>query len=56
MEVGQPGTPAPPANALSKRRLGYTEALGLPELHARIARYTAERYDLSVAPERVVVT
>ena len=62
MEVGQPGTPAPRAareravEALGKDRLGYTEALGLPELRARIARYTAERYGVAIAPERVVVT
>ena len=62
MEVGQPGTPAPRAareratEALRSERLGYTEALGMPELRARIARYTAERYGVSAAPERVVVT
>ena len=62
MEVGQPGTPAPRAarerasEALRIERLGYTEALGMPELRARIARYTAERYGVPVAPERVVVT
>jgi aspartate/methionine/tyrosine aminotransferase len=62
MEVGQPGTPAPRAaceraiEALRSQRLGYTEALGIPALRARIARWTAERYGISVAPERVVVT
>jgi aspartate/methionine/tyrosine aminotransferase len=62
MEVGQPGTPAPRAaceraiEALRSERLGYTEALGVPALRARIARWTLERYGVSVAPERVVVT
>ena len=62
MEVGQPGTPAPRAacaraiEALQSERLGYTEALGIPALRARIARWTAERYGVSIAPERVVVT
>ena len=62
MEVGQPGTPAPRAAceravaALQSERLGYTEALGIPALRARIARWTAERYGVSIAPERVVVT
>jgi aspartate/methionine/tyrosine aminotransferase len=62
MEVGQPGTPAPRAaceraiDALRRERLGYTEALGIPALRSRIARWTAERYGVSVAPERVVVT
>jgi aspartate/methionine/tyrosine aminotransferase len=62
MEVGQPGTAAPRAAreraraALETDRLGYTDALGLPALRERIARYYRERYDVGVAPERVVVT
>ena len=62
MEVGQPGTPAPRAalerarEALAKDRLGYTEALGLPALRERIARYMNERYGVSVSPAQVVVT
>jgi aspartate/methionine/tyrosine aminotransferase len=62
MEVGQPGTPAPRAardrarQALEAERLGYTDALGLPALRERIARYYQEHYRVSVAPERVVVT
>lgn len=62
MEVGQPGTPAPRAAreraqaALANERLGYTEALGLPALRERIARYYGERYGLEIAPERIVVT
>ena len=62
MEVGQPGTPAPRAvreaarAALENERLGYTEALGLPELRARIARHYQEHYGFEVPAERVVVT
>jgi aspartate/methionine/tyrosine aminotransferase len=62
MEVGQPATPAPRAArerarvALESERLGYTEALGLPRLRDRIARYMTERYGVAVASERVVVT
>jgi aspartate/methionine/tyrosine aminotransferase len=62
MEVGQPATPAPSTarervrDALESERLGYTEALGLPALRERIARYYRERYGSSVAPGRVVVT
>lgn len=62
MEVGQPGTPAPRlareavARALSTDTLGYTLALGLPELRARIARYYADTYGISIPAERVVVT
>jgi aspartate/methionine/tyrosine aminotransferase len=62
MEVGQPATPAPRAareraeRALATERLGYTEALGMPALRDRIARYVRERYRVAVGPERVVVT
>jgi aspartate/methionine/tyrosine aminotransferase len=62
MEVGQPGTPAPRAaleavkGALDRETLGYTVALGLPALRARIAEHYRRHYGLSVAPERVVVT
>ena len=57
MEVGQPGTGAPKAatSALAKAMevgsLGYTVALGLPELRARIAQlygcllYTSDAAD-----------
>jgi aspartate/methionine/tyrosine aminotransferase len=62
MEVGQPGTPAPRAaldavkRALDRETLGYTVALGLPALRARIAGHYRQRYGLEIAPERVVVT
>jgi aspartate/methionine/tyrosine aminotransferase len=62
MEVGQPATPAPKAarervrNALETERLGYTDALRLPALRERIARYYQDRYRVSMLPERVVVT
>jgi aspartate/methionine/tyrosine aminotransferase len=62
MEVGQPGTPAPRLareavmREMSRSALGYTEALGLPELRERIARHYREAYGVMVAPERIVVT
>jgi aspartate/methionine/tyrosine aminotransferase len=62
MEVGQPSTPAPRAaleavrRALGTETLGYTMALGVPALRARIARHYADRYGVTVAPERVIVT
>lgn len=61
MEVGQPGTGAPRA-ALDRlardldEPLGYTVALGLPELRARIARHYGDWYDVDLDPGRVVVT
>lgn len=62
LEVGQPSTQAPQivreaaARALASDRLGYTDALGMPALRERIARYYADRHGLDLAPERVVVT
>ena len=62
MEVGQPAAPAPASAiaaahaALAGGRIGYTEALGIPALRARIARHYAERYAVEVDPARIVVT
>ena len=62
MEVGQPGTPAPAAaraalaRAMEAGPLGYTVALGLPELRARIARLYRDWYGVELDPGRVVVT
>src|SRR4051794_40279099 len=61
MEVGQPAAPAPRTAleatraALSSGRLGYTEALGIPSLRARIARHYAEAYGVEFAAARVIV-
>ncbi|WP_298836191.1 aminotransferase class I/II-fold pyridoxal phosphate-dependent enzyme [uncultured Roseobacter sp.] len=62
MEVGQPGTGAPRAAAealtaaMSEAPLGYTVALGLPALRARIARLYGEWYNVDLDPSRVVIT
>ncbi len=62
MEVGQPGTPAPHgarealAKAMATDAMGYTVALGLPQLRARIAQLYGEWYDVDLSPERVVIT
>jgi aspartate/methionine/tyrosine aminotransferase len=63
MEVGQPGTGAPAgalAAAAAKLRagdpMGYTEALGLASLRARIARHYASWYGADVPAGRVAVT
>lgn len=61
MEVGQPGTPAPRGArqalaAALDRPLGYTVALGLPELREGIARLYARWYGVDLDPARVVVT
>ena len=61
MEVGQPATPAPAlARAALQARLdqplGYTVALGLPELRAGIAGLYRRWYGVDLDPARVVVT
>jgi len=61
MEVGQPGTGAPQAAkdkliADMADPLGYTVALGLPELKERIAQHYADWYGVTVDPARVVIT
>jgi aspartate/methionine/tyrosine aminotransferase len=63
MEVGQPGTPAPRA-AMARLQaamgagdaLGYTVALGLPELRRGIADLYRRRHGIDLDPGRVVVT
>ena len=62
MEVGQPGTPAPEAARaalaanLNNEKLGYTLALGMPELRQRIAQLYGEWYDVDLSANRIVVT
>lgn len=62
MEVGQPGTPAPKGAlealgaAMRGQALGYTVALGLPELRARIAGLYKTRHGIDLNPDRVIVT
>jgi len=62
MEVGQPAAPAPSTAiaaaraALEAGRIGYTEALGIPQLRSRIAAYYTECHGVTVDPGRVVVT
>ncbi len=63
MEVGQPGTGTPrlaaraAAHALRRgSALGYTEALGLSSLRARIAAHYEEFYGNAIAAGRIAVT
>lgn len=62
MEVGQPGTPAPEraraavTAAMAAGPMGYTVALGLPELRERIAALYWDWYGIRLDPGRVVVT
>lgn len=62
LEVGQPGTPAPALvreaakRALDSEKLGYTLALGIPELRQAIARHYRDMHGLALDWERVCVT
>ncbi len=62
LEVGQPGTSAPAAvldaakRALDRERLGYTDAVGIPPLRARIAQHYRETYGVEVEPDRIMIT
>lgn len=63
MEVGQPSAGAPDGavaaamTALNAgHTLGYTDALGLPALRARLARHYADRYGVAVDPDRIAIT
>jgi aspartate/methionine/tyrosine aminotransferase len=62
LAIGQPGTPAPVAvreaarQALADHRIGYTGALGLPELRLAIAEHTRAWYGIEVPAANVVVT
>ncbi|MDB5395583.1 MAG: aspartate aminotransferase [Rhodospirillales bacterium] len=62
LETGQPSTGAPhlvrqaATRAIAEETLGYTEALGLPALRARIAAHYGEKHGIDVNPARVVAT
>lgn len=62
MEVGQPATSAPKAalKALSQHMvndpMGYTVALGMPELRHKIADLYMTWYGIALNPDRVIVT
>lgn len=62
MEIGQPSTGAPAkaldrlASEMAQGPLGYTVALGLPELRRAIAALYKDWYDIELDPARVVIT
>ena len=62
MEVGQPGTSAPKAGIdflkayLEKNPMGYTVALGLPDLRKKIAELYGDWYGLDVDWNRIIIT
>jgi len=62
LSAGQPGAQAPApiraaaAAALANDKLGYTVALGIPELREAVAASHASRYGIAVDPADVVIT
>jgi len=62
MEVGEPdfNTPQPVIDAaqavIATGKIHYTPATGLPALRQRVAQFYQEKYQVRVAPERIVIT
>ncbi len=61
LEIGEPGAPPRCVRqaaiaALDGSKVGYTEALGRPELRARIARHYRDTHGVVVSAERIAVT
>ena len=62
MEVGQPGTPAPMdaqkelIKIMKNDSMGYTVALGIPELRQRISQLYGDWYNLDLNPNRIIIT
>ncbi|MFP4125797.1 MAG: pyridoxal phosphate-dependent aminotransferase [Alphaproteobacteria bacterium] len=62
LELGEPGGALPEpvraaiAHALATERMGYTEALGMPQLRRAIADLYADWYGVEIDPARIAVT
>jgi len=62
MEIGQPdfGAPRPVVEAgvkaMRETNMGYTGALGMPQLRERIAAYYLAQFGVEVRPEQIMVT
>lgn len=62
LNIGEPDFTAPAAvqraaeRALSAGRTQYTDATGLPALRERISEWYGQRFDLDIAPGRIIVT
>jgi aspartate/methionine/tyrosine aminotransferase len=62
LNIGEPDFTAPPRvlqaaqDCLQGGRTQYTQATGLPALRERLSRWYAERFQVDVAPERIVIT
>jgi len=62
MGIGEPDFTAAPsvqaaaAQAMADGKMQYTSATGLPELRAAIARHYRDKYGVTVAPSRIIIT
>ena len=62
LEVGQPGTGAPPTaikavnSALGSQVMGYTSAFGMLTLREKLAAYYFQRYGARVDPAQIAIT
>ena len=62
LNIGEPDFTAPPlvqaaaANAIANGNTQYTQATGLPELREKISAWYASRFNVAVAPSRIVLT
>ena len=62
LNIGEPDFTAPPlvqaaaAKAISQGNTQYTQSLGLPELREKISDWYASRFNVAVAPSRIVLT
>ena len=62
LNIGEPDFTAPPlvaeaaARAISKGMTQYTQATGLEELREKISAWYAARFDVNVAPHRIIIT
>jgi aspartate/methionine/tyrosine aminotransferase len=62
MEVGEPDFATPHAvkeraiEAIKENRTFYTHSLGIPELREKIAEYYYKSENISISPERIIIT
>lgn len=62
LNIGEPDFTAPPlvqaaaAKAIANGNTQYTQATGLPELREKISAWYASRFNVDVAPSRIVLT
>lgn len=62
LEVGEPDFATPHTikqaaiNAIEQGRTGYTPALGLPQLRAKIAEHYQKEFQVEISPQRIIIT